>query len=224
MRMRKIFKRLASIILIPLMKWYLTRERTYSRAEVNVSVMPGVFHPGLFSSTNFLLEFLQEQDLKDKSFLELGCGTGLLSIVAAKKGARVTASDISSKAIENTRKNAEKNDAQIEVVESDLFIDLPSRAFDWIVINPPYYAKNPANEAELAWYCGENFEYFQKLFTQLKKFLHSESRSIMVLTLECELQQILFLGRKSGYQFDLIREKRAFFDGKNFLYRIRALR
>lgn len=216
--MRKVLKRIASVVLIPLTKWYLTRKRRYSKAGINVSILPGVFHPGLFSSTNLLREFLNEQDLEGKTLLELGCGTGFLSIVAAKKGARVTASDVSQRAIENTRMNAQENGVHIEIIESDLFDSLPSHSFDWIVINPPYYAKKPINEADCAWYCGENFEYFGKLFAQLLR--HRDSNIIMVLTLECDLDQIFSLAEKSGVRLTTIRKKKNFFDGKHIIYRI----
>jgi release factor glutamine methyltransferase len=216
--MRRVLKRLAGVVLIPLTKWYLTKERTYNKAGVQVRVMPGVFHPGLFSSTTLLFEFLDKQDLKGTTVLELGCGTGFLSIVAARKGAKVTASDINPKAVENTRINAATNGVHIEIVTSDLFTNLPG-SFDRIIINPPYYAKTPTNNADLAWYCGENFEYFERLFTQLK--VHQHSQIIMVLTLECDLQQIHAIAEKNGFQLETIREKKSFFDGKNLLYRIR---
>lgn len=79
--------------------------------------------------------------LKGKKFLELGCGSGLISIAAAKKGARVTASDINPVAVEFLVKNSEENKVEIEVIESDLFNDIPKQPFDIIAINPPYYKK-----------------------------------------------------------------------------------
>ena len=42
--------------------------------------------------------------------------------------------------------------------------------FDYIVINPPYFPKNPKSEKEFAWFCGSDFEYFKKLFSQLKDY------------------------------------------------------
>jgi release factor glutamine methyltransferase len=217
--MRKVLKRVAGLVLIPLTKWYLSRERVYNKDGIRVHVMPGVFHPGLFSSTTLLREFLYEQDLNGSTLLELGCGTGLLSIAAAKKGASVTASDINPRAIENTERNAIANDVPLEIVASDLFTDLPDRSFDWIIINPPYYAKKPTSQADLAWYCGENFEYFEKLFTQLKSY--RDNKIIMVLTLECDLQRIQAIADKNGFRLEGIREKKSLFDGKNLLYQIR---
>src|SRR5690606_23450802 len=162
----------------------------------------------------------EEQGLKGSTFLELGCGTGLLSIAAARKGASVTASDMNPKAIENTRVNAEANGVHLDIVTSDLFTNLPPTLFDWIIINPPYYAKNPTTDADVAWYCGENFEYFEKLFKQLIPY--RDSNIIMVLTQACDVRRIKAIAMKNGFQFETIREKESFFDERDFLFRVRG--
>lgn len=218
--MRRTFKRMASAILVPLTKWYLRKERVYHKNGLKAVVLPGVFHPGLFSSTNFLLEFLTEHNLNNKSILELGCGTGYLSVAAARAGAVVTASDQSTMAVRNTKLNATQNNVSIEVIHSDLFANI-SGVFDWIVINPPYYAMTARNEPELAWHCGEDFEYFRRLFVQLDQHVHNDTFVLMVLTLGCDLEKIFLIARSNGFEFELLKEKRVLFDEKDFLYRIR---
>src|ERR1700749_2559201 len=130
--MRKLLKRIASIFLIPLTRWYLREERKYKYGGIEVSVFPGVFHPGLFHSTRFLLSYLKDQELKNKSLLELGCGTGLISIYSAEKGAIVTASDLNKRALDNAQHNCNFNHAKISFFHSDLFDNIPDQIFDWI--------------------------------------------------------------------------------------------
>jgi release factor glutamine methyltransferase len=219
--MRKLLKRSISSFLIPLTKWYLRKERAYTYQGLTVKVFQGVFHPGLFHSTKFLLGFLSTQSLHNKSLLELGCGTGLISIFSAKNGAIVTASDVSQMAIKNIATNVSDNQVSVEIVRSDVFGNLGEKVFDWIIINPPYYAKSALNESELAWHCGEDFEYFRKLFKNLGRHIHTDSSVIMVLTLGCELERIFDIARNNGFQFQLTMERNAFFDGKDFLYRIK---
>lgn len=219
--MRKLFKRFASIILIPLAKWYLRKERTYSKGGIRVKIRPGVFHPGLFSSTNFLLAFLSEQNVLDKSLLELGCGSGIISITAAKSGAIVTASDLNTTAVQTVALNAKQNGVNISVKHSDLFDQIDPKVFDWIIINPPYYPQRPQNEEELAWYCGENFEYFQKLFLQIKNYINSSSQIIMVLTLGCDVERIVAIAGSHGFKFELLRKKNVLFDREDLIFGIK---
>ena len=221
--MRKFFKRIISFFLVPLTRWYLRKERQYSYLGVTVKVFSGVFHPGLFYSTTFLINFLLAQKIRNKSLLELGCGTGLLSIISAKNGAVVTASDLSHQAIKNITSNAVQNQAKITIIYSDLFDRIEQKPFDWIVINPPYYARSPKNEAELAWHCGQEFEYFKKLFSTLGNYTHVNSQVIMVLTLGCELDKIFEIAKINQFSFELLQEKNVLFDGKDFLYRIRSV-
>ena len=219
--MRKSFKRFVSFFLIPATRWYLRKDRRYTYKGVAITVFHGVFHPGLFYSTKFLLDFLLDQPLKDRKLLELGGGSGLISIHCAKQGATVTVTDLSQKALSNIEFNGKQNQVSFDLVYSDMFNALPSQRFDWIVINPPYYAGEPKNEADLAWYCGKDFDYFRKLFSGLAHYRHAETRVIMVLTLGCDLEKIFSVARLHGFEFKLIKEQDVLFDGKDFLFEIR---
>jgi release factor glutamine methyltransferase len=205
---------------VPLTKWYLRKERTFTYNEIEVKILPGVFHPGFFFSTKFLLEFLSRQNLTNKTFLELGCGSGLISIAASKTGADVTALDLSTTAIGNTKINAKKNHVQLEIIHSDLFNNVKKKFFDWIIINPPYYPRTALNETELAWYCGPNFEYFTKLFQQLGEYMHPSTQTIMVLSQNCGIEKIISIAESSGLRFEQIETKKVWLDQRNFLFSI----
>ncbi len=86
--------------------------------------------------------------------LEMGCGTGIISIHCARRGARVTAVDINPNAVECTRKNASANGVDVEVLHSDLFSDVGGE-FDLILFNPPYLPVMEEGELERAWSGGE---------------------------------------------------------------------
>jgi len=217
--LRKYIKRLAAFFLIPLVQWHLRKKRYYTYRGTTVSIRPGVFHPGFFYSTKFILCYLSELKLSNKSLLELGCGSGLISIVSAKAGAQVTSTDLSSIALTNTKENAILNGVKLVTIHSDLFDNI-NGIFDLIVVNPPYYAKDATNEPMLAWYCGKNFEYFQKFFKQLNNHINPTSQIIMVLTKGSDLSAIFKIAAKSGFSFELIQEKNVLFDEKDYLYRI----
>jgi release factor glutamine methyltransferase len=187
---KSILKSLAFRILYPTSEKYLSKERSYNYKGTTVTVFPGVFHPGFFYSTKLLLKYFEDIDLRKKYILELGAGTGLISIFTANKGGYVTASDISLTAVYNIEKNVKMTNANVEVVHSDLFDDIPPRRYDYIIINPPYYKKSPTSEKEFAWFGGDDFQYFRKLFSQLGNNSYENTKVIMVLSDEADLNMI----------------------------------
>jgi len=197
--MKSLFRSLAHYLIRPLIQVYLIRERSYKYKNIQVKILPGVFHPGLFFSTGLLLEYIASFDLKEKTFLELGAGTGLISFYAETKEARVTATDLSSRAIQNLEINKSSLHSGITILKSDLFDQIPLQPFDFIIINPPYYPKKPISEDQLAWYCGEHFEYFEKLFSSLAPFIHSLSNILLVVSEDCNIMQIGDIASKNGF-------------------------
>ncbi|QHV99907.1 methyltransferase [Spirosoma endbachense] len=206
--LRKIYKNLGNWVLIPVTKYYLSKERKIKINGLRLVIPSGVFHPTLFSSTKILLGFIERQSIKNLKTLELGAGSGLLSISMARCSALTTASDISKLACDTVKKNAHLNSALIEVIHSDLFENMANRKFDLILINPPYYPKDPKNDTEKAWFCGRNFEYFSKLFSQMTNFLESDGCAIMVLSEDCDIGRINQLAIKGGYSWQKILEKK----------------
>ncbi|NNK31413.1 MAG: 50S ribosomal protein L11 methyltransferase [Flavobacteriaceae bacterium] len=94
------------------------------------------FGTGHHETTHMMVQFLLRAELKGKSVLDLGCGTGVLAILAAMRGAdRVTAIDIDHWSYENSVENANRNgQATIEIVQGDASL-LEGRKFDLILAN-----------------------------------------------------------------------------------------
>ena len=120
------------------------------------------------------------------------------------------------------KKNASKNNLKLKIIHSDLFDNLKNQAFDYIIINPPYYPKTPNNIKEQAWFCGENFEYFKKLFGQLPNYLTSETSCYLILSQDCEIEKIKAIALKNAIAFELILEKRELVE-TNYIFRIASL-
>jgi ribosomal protein L11 methyltransferase len=85
---------------------------------VPVVIDPGrAFGTGAHATTRLCLDFLQ--DTEPTSLLDVGCGSGVLSIAAAKLGfAPITAVDLDEVALESARENARVNDVEIEIGET----------------------------------------------------------------------------------------------------------
>lgn len=186
----KLVKRLIGRIIRPLVKNYLSKTREYKYPSVTVEIPPGVFHPGLFFSTKILLKYVLQFDLQNKALLELGAGSGLISICAAKKGASVTATDVSHQAVQTIQTNALANQTELRIIYSDLWNNLPEQIFDLIVVNPPYYFRDPKNEEEFGWYAGANGEYFEIFFHGLRNFISDQTKTLMILSNDCRTEDI----------------------------------
>ena len=114
---------------------------------INLECPEGVHVPGPASLE--LLKYIFS--VRGKSVLDLGCGTGLFAVAAAKMGARdVWAVDIDPASVECAQRNAELNGVEITARVGDLFDPVPDRLFDLIITNPP---QTPAPAAA----CGPKF-------------------------------------------------------------------
>lgn len=96
---------------------------------------PGVFSPrGIDPGTEAMLSVIAATP--GQRFLDLGCGVGVVSLVASRLwGCEVTAVDVSARALRLTRQNV----PEATVVAGDGFSALQDRQFDLIASNPPYH-------------------------------------------------------------------------------------
>lgn len=102
--------------------------------------------PELFSPSSVdrgTLAMLSEIDFPaDGKILDLGCGCGVVGITAAKLigEENVVMCDISQKAVEVSRENAERNSVGgVKIYSSDGLKDVPESGFAMILSNPPYH-------------------------------------------------------------------------------------
>lgn len=104
--------------------------------DVVIVLDPGqAFGTGDHPTTRLCLELLEQLDLTGKSVADIGCGSGILAIAAAKLGAaHVVASDLDPLAVEVTRENMARNDVSFPVDTAEGFAILSEPA-DVVVSN-----------------------------------------------------------------------------------------
>jgi release factor glutamine methyltransferase len=153
--------------------------------DFKIEVSEDVYEP--LEDTILFAEFLEKRlaEKKYKTVLEIGCGSGLLSIIAAKS-AKVTSVDINPKAVEMTKKNAKLNNVNLECFVSDLFENVESR-FDLIIFNSPYLPDKDNVKGNEMW---SDNGVISRFIHDCEKFLNDGGEVLLLISSLTGLERI----------------------------------
>lgn len=170
---------------------------------------PGVLRPP--SDTFMLAERLRAERLgQGSSVLDLCAGSGVLAIVAAQSGAgRVTATDVSRRAVGACRINARLNGVRIRAVRGDLFAAVPGVRFDVIVSNPPYLPSAtdelPRGGPSRAWDAGTTGRAFlDRICDQAQHHLSPGGVVLLVHSSLCSERSTASALSRRGYEVRIV--------------------
>ncbi|MDT0677797.1 50S ribosomal protein L11 methyltransferase [Autumnicola musiva] len=106
-------------------------------ANFDIVIEPKMsFGTGHHATTHMMIKHILENDWKGKSVLDMGCGTGVLAILTALKGAaRIDAIDIDNWCYINTLENIERNNCEHINVEEGGVELLQGKKYDAILAN-----------------------------------------------------------------------------------------
>lgn len=136
--------------------------------------------------TEFMVDLVIKEIGEAKSVLDMCTGSGAIAVAIKKScpSVKVTAVDKYTDALSLARENADKNEVEIEFVQSDMFDEVHS-CFDVIVSNPPYITAKDMkklspevkSEPETALFGGEDgLDFYRVLASKAKDFLSQEGR------------------------------------------------
>jgi release factor glutamine methyltransferase len=165
---------------------------------LDVLVLPGVWSPAYDWSSAFYVENCP--DLEGLSFLEIGSGTGVISVHAGLRGAaKVVASDVNPEAVRNTQLNFERHGlSNGEVVLSDGFERITGR-FDVIVWNAPYHGSHPSDLLERG--CAdEDYRGIRAFFGGVAHHLHPGGTIVFGFSESGDLPLIRSLIAQAGFR------------------------
>ena len=133
---------------------------------------------------------------KNSKVLDVGCGIGVLGIVAAKFfNASVVMADINKRAVNLAKKNAELNNVKAEIYQGNLYEKIKDKDFDAVVSNPP----NTAGK-ELCFQLMEESKNYLKQSRSLQIVArHNKGGKTLSKKMEEVFGNVKVIAKKSGY-------------------------
>jgi len=199
--------------------------RVVHAAGLRLVVPPTVFHPRYFLASEYFAACIGRLDLRGKRVADLGTGSGILALAAARAGAaRVLALDINPNATRAARENAHLNGyaERVGTVCSNLFSALaPRPLFDVILSNPPFFPGEPRDLADRAWHAGPGYRDILALFDQARERLTPGGRLYVLLSSDSDLDFLRTLIARAGFRARIVEERSIFIESL-ILYELRT--
>ncbi len=171
----------------------------------NFKVTPDVLIPR--EETEMIIDIALNESWD--SALDMCAGSGIIGITLGLETSKpVTLSDVSLKALDIARENAELLGADVDIVASDIFSMVEGK-FDIIVSNPPYIKKSELEKLDLlksepysALYGGDDGLYFYDMILRDAKDYLNEKGIIIFEIGYNQMSDVKCLAKKYGYRVD----------------------
>jgi SAM-dependent methyltransferase len=195
---------------IPIAAW-----RKVEDLPIEVTIFDRVFWEPL--DTVSLRKLIRETPaVQGKRVLEIGTGSGLLSLCALQAGASyVVATDVNPNAVANARYNVEALGAeerfevrQVSRSERGAFAVIGGgETFDVIISNPPWVDRKPGRIEDFALY-DEGFLLMRTLFEGLPKHLNRGGKALLAYGSVSGIRMLYKLSAEKGYEIRVIDDDR----------------
>ena len=200
--------------------------RVTRAAGFRLIVRPTVFHPRRFITSEFFASFIGRLDLSGKRVADVGTGSGILALAAARAGAeRVTAVDVNPNAALTAAENARANgqgDRFVAVCSNLLSALAPGALFDVIISSPPSFPGEPRDIADRAWHAGPKYRDIVPLFDQARDRLAPGGRVYFLVSSDSDLDLFSALIVRAGFRARLVAERSIFIESL-IIYQLEAL-
>lgn len=176
---------------------------------MRILVIPTVANPKVLRTGAFFASRLDGRTVAlDADVLDLGTGSGICALFAARHSGRVVATDINPSAIRCARINATMNglDGRIAFREGNLFAPVAAERFDLVLFNPPFYLGNPRDHRDSAWRSADTAERFAR---GLKDHLKPHGEALVLLSSlgdACALFETNLIS--CGFRLDIFAQRR----------------
>ncbi|WP_210208317.1 50S ribosomal protein L11 methyltransferase [Rhodoplanes roseus] len=185
--------------------------RTVEAAGFRLAVLPTVFDPKRFLTSEFFAGYVGSLDLAGMRVADVGTGSGILALAAARAGAdRVLAVDINPEAARAAVENAESNGlgGRVAGIGSNLLSAVaPEPLFDVIISSPPSFPGEPRDVADRAWVAGPDYRDIAGLFRQARERLQPDGRMYVLFSSDSDLHRLGGLISEAGFTARLVGER-----------------
>jgi HemK-related putative methylase len=171
-------------------------------------VTPSVFNPKVPRTGEFFASQIDSRLVqRDWDVLDMGTGSGVCAVFAAKHARRVVAVDINAAAVRCAGINALLNhlEHKIDVRHGDLFAPVPEERFDLILFNPPFVQGAPQDDRDRAW---RSNDIAQRFAAGLGAHLKAGGSALVLLSTFGDGQVFLDEFRKQSFEISVVAERR----------------
>ena len=186
--------------------------------DESILVLPGVFNPAVFRTGTVLARAVatsplaapparQASSSSDAPLaLDMGTGSGIGAVFAARRGYNVVAVDLNPGAIRCARINSLLNglNERIEVRRGDLYEPLHGERFDLVMFNPPFFRGTPSDWLDAAWRSSDVIERFAAGFPAVMK---ARGKAFILLSSDGEKEAMLQALRRAGMDVETATER-----------------
>ena len=184
----------------------------------SILVLPGVFNPAVFRTGTVLARAVATSPLASMPSrqasgssevpraLDMGTGSGIGAVFAARRGYNVIAVDLNPEAVRCARINGLLNglDERIEVRRGDLYEPLNGERFDLVMFNPPFFRGSPSDWLDAAWRSSDVIERFA---AGLPAVLKPRGKAFILLSSDGEKEAMLQALRRAGMDVETAAER-----------------
>ncbi|KJZ80025.1 hypothetical protein HIM_00739 [Hirsutella minnesotensis 3608] len=183
-----------------------THQSTYLEkiGGFQVYIHPTVYSPRYFPETLWYGTQLPAI-VKGRSFLEVGVGSGLISLHLAASGSHVVGVDINNHAVEITQKNFAANQQLGKFLVSDIF-DRVDETFDFIFWNHPWqYDSNVCAELKSEKTLDEDYVLLKRFIAEAARYLNRGGSVLLGTSCFADQDAMASIFQANGYSQEVIR-------------------